>query len=527
MSSIVEIIIKATDEATAVFKGAQVDLEKVGKSMTDIGNRMTVGLTLPIVAGGAASVKSASDLADAMGKNKTVFGESAAAVDAWAGGLSISFGLSKTKALEYADTLGTMFGNMGIAKEESAGMSQGLTQLASDYAAFANVPIDQAFSALQSGLAGRGMELKKFGIDVSEAAAKDEALRMGLASTADELTEGDLAMARYSIMARGMAIVNGEWASSSGDVDVQMQNLKANAENAAATLGTNLLPLLTNLMIAANNLVTAFTNLTPFQQKMVIGFLGIVAAIGPLLSIAGSLLTVFGSLSTIFGAGGVLAGAGAAISAAILPVIVIIGALAAAVAVLYIGWKNNWFGIQQTVEMIIGTIKALISAFLLALKGDWEGALNVLKNQWDANWREIQRRFEGVKTTLSNIAKSVGRFIIDGLIGGIKNGASKLISAITGVVQDALDAAKAFLGISSPSSVFANIGQNMMSGMAMGIDQSVRMPVSSLARSTPALIGAASGSVNVNNYNNVANGLDIESLAYRTAEIIERKRRRR
>lgn len=45
-----------------------------------------------------------------------------------------------------------------------------------------------------------------------------------------------------------------------------------------------------------------------------------------------------------------------------------------------------------------------------------------------------------------------------------------VISAITGVVDGAINTAKSLLGISSPSKVFRKIGVQTMQGMAKGID---------------------------------------------------------
>jgi TP901 family phage tail tape measure protein len=65
-----------------------------------------------------------------------------------------------------------------------------------------------------------------------------------------------------------------------------------------------------------------------------------------------------------------------------------------------------------------------------------------------------------------------GSGIIEGIIGGIKQKASDLKDALVNAAKDAWDATKRFLGIKSPSTLFAGIGQNMMEGMAKGIDAS-------------------------------------------------------
>lgn len=82
----------------------------------------------------------------------------------------------------------------------------------------------------------------------------------------------------------------------------------------------------------------------------------------------------------------------------------------------------------------------------------------------------------GIATTIrNNSAKfqeaggNIASAIIDGMTGGISRGVSSVISAITNVAQGAINAAKAALGIRSPSREFAAIGAFSTQGLANGI----------------------------------------------------------
>lgn len=70
--------------------------------------------------------------------------------------------------------------------------------------------------------------------------------------------------------------------------------------------------------------------------------------------------------------------------------------------------------------------------------------------------------------------KGVGKAIIQGIANGIKNGVSTIISAAKTAVRKALDAAKAALGIKSPSRVFRDeVGKMMAQGMGIGFEDNV------------------------------------------------------
>lgn len=65
---------------------------------------------------------------------------------------------------------------------------------------------------------------------------------------------------------------------------------------------------------------------------------------------------------------------------------------------------------------------------------------------------------------------SIGSNIIQGLVNGVTGAAGKLIDAVKGAVGDAIEGAKNLLGIKSPSRVFRKIGQYVMQGAALGVD---------------------------------------------------------
>jgi len=61
-----QVIISAEDRASTVFKSVQRNLQNYGKQLTSLGNKMTKGLTLPIVGAGLAALKMGADFDRAM-----------------------------------------------------------------------------------------------------------------------------------------------------------------------------------------------------------------------------------------------------------------------------------------------------------------------------------------------------------------------------------------------------------------------------------------------------------------------------
>jgi len=183
-----------------------------------------------------------------------------------------------------------------------------------------------------------------------------------------------------------------------------------------------------------------------------------------------------------------------------------------------------WNQIEATITTVITVISQVIQAVLAVIRGDWEAAwehmaqagkaiwgyikttarniFNILANVLSVIWRSIRdnavnlweairdavaRRAEALRDSIiETVERAVefirnlpgkavewGRGIIQGLIDGIRGLGSNLLNAITGVVGDAVDAAKNFLGLSSPSKVFTGIGENVGIGMEQGILKTV------------------------------------------------------
>jgi len=76
------------------------------------------------------------------------------------------------------------------------------------------------------------------------------------------------------------------------------------------------------------------------------------------------------------------------------------------------------------------------------------------------------------------IAKSqgVGNDMIAGIVDGIRGGASSVLNAIVDAIENAINAAKAKLGIQSPSKVFMEVGEQTTAGMTKGVQNTAAQP---------------------------------------------------
>lgn len=143
-----------------------------------------------------------------------------------------------------------------------------------------------------------------------------------------------------------------------------------------------------------------------------------------------------------------------------------------------------------------------IAGFLSALPGNiasWlSGAISTVVGwvtQFASNATSAASQFgsklrsglEAIPGTLGNI----GSNIVQGLIDGVTGAAGKLTDAVKGAVDDAIQGAKNLLGIKSPSRVFRKIGQYVMQGAALGVDDGADLLLKSTDDAMRGMISTA------------------------------------
>jgi hypothetical protein len=182
--------------------------------------------------------RAASDYDQALGKLNAVFGDADDAITEYAKTSAEAWGQSRTQAINFAGDIGNVFTSMGVTRTEASKMSVATLKLASDMAAFANLPVEEALLAIRSGLVGETEPLRRFGILVYDSAVKAKALAMGIWDGKDAMNDQQKVMARFALMQERGANMTGSFAREVDTLQVQSQKLNAEIENLKVSLGT-------------------------------------------------------------------------------------------------------------------------------------------------------------------------------------------------------------------------------------------------------------------------------------------------
>lgn len=112
---------------------------------------------------------------------------------------------------------------------------------------------------------------------------------------------------------------------------------------------------------------------------------------------------------------------------------------------------------------------------------------------WDflsGTWKKLTDWGNGIKKWLSGLFSSTGKAVMDGFINGVKSKLEKAKNAVKDVLGDAWNGAKKFLGIASPSRLYAEMGAYTVAGYVQGIDRNSNKAAAALTRMVRAGAGA-------------------------------------
>lgn len=265
---------------------------------TEIGKSMTMKLTLPILAAGAASFKLGADFEQAMGKMEVVFEENSKAIEKWSLSSLRNFGLAKSTAITMVSDFGALFKGMGIGLKQTEEWSRTLTERTMDLSNFYDTTIEETTNALNAIVTGQTQPLRKFGINMTQATLQEYALSRGIKKKVSEMNEAEKTQLRYNFVIERTNIAVGTTARESDSATGQLNRLKESVKELGVNFSEHVLPIITPVLDGLNTMVTKFAELSDGTKKFIVVFGGIIAMVGPVLVVLGSVFKAISSISS-------------------------------------------------------------------------------------------------------------------------------------------------------------------------------------------------------------------------------------
>lgn len=153
--------------------------------------------------------------------------------------------------------------------------------------------------------------------------------------------------------------------------------------------------------------------------------------------------------------------------------------------------------ITAFVDFIVSSLPTILQSGVDILTNLIEGIIGAIPDLVAALPQIIEAIVTGIGNLMGSIL-DVGRSIVEGIWQGITNAGSWLVGKITGWFDGVVGSVKRFLGIASPSKLFADeIGKNMGLGIGEGFENSMGTVQREINRAMGGLLPDVSGNVSV------------------------------
>ena len=159
--------------------------------------------------------------------------------------------------------LGTGF---GIATDKAYSMSRGLTELTYDISSFFNLPIEEAYNKVASGITGELEPMRRLGYALDEATLQQVAYRNGINMSMQEMTQAEKAQIRYIAMVEQSGNVIGDMARTLVSPANAIRILRAQISTLAQTFGmlvsvvaAKVIPILQAIVIVVTKVINAIS----------------------------------------------------------------------------------------------------------------------------------------------------------------------------------------------------------------------------------------------------------------------------
>ena len=171
--------------------------------------------------------------------------------------------------------------------------------------------------------------------------------------------------------------------------------------------------------------------------------------------------------------------------------------------------------ITSFVEFIASNLPQIIESGIEILMNLIEGIISAIPQLVAALPQIITAIVNGIVSLLGSIV-DVGKRIVEGIWSGIKNAGSWLVGKITGWFDGIVGGVKRFLGISSPSKLFADeIGENMGLGIGEGFENSMGTVQREINRAMDGLLPSVNGNVSVTGASSTPASVDFAAAVSR------------
>lgn len=262
-------------------------LNGLSKSMSGVNQLIGMGKAVAILSTIGNMTQSAIDMIETANLFGVSMGKNTAEAQKFVDAMSTAYGFDATNIQSAVGTYGLLARSMGLSADQATTLATNTTKLAVDLSSLVNVPINQVMADLRSGLVGQTETVYKYGVDITEAGLKTEAMALGIKKSVRNMSQGEKMALRYSKMIRDTSLAQGDFARTFNTPANQLKVFSERMITAGRAIGSIFIPMLGAVLPYANAFLIVITNIanaiaklfgyTPPEATNVLGDMGSVA----------------------------------------------------------------------------------------------------------------------------------------------------------------------------------------------------------------------------------------------------------
>lgn len=272
------------------------DLRSKGDTIANVGKKLSLFVTAPILALAAAATLAANEQSDNLEVLRDTFSSIGDEAELTSRRISSSFGLSIASGAKLLASTGSILKNFSLTENQVLDTSYGIVELGTNLAAFRKVDTAETIAAITEAIAGRTMGLKKLGIVIDQTEIKD---RVALLRSKGRIFSTDSqadALATLSLVQDRAAFSAGAYQRRMGGLDETKARLTGKVANLGEKFGKFLLPVMEKVALIFERFIDRLSKMDDRTAMLILIFGLLVASLGPLLLIAGKTIVALGAM---------------------------------------------------------------------------------------------------------------------------------------------------------------------------------------------------------------------------------------
>ena len=248
------------------FKGMSSTISSLASNLGILGSSLSLGNVL-----GEAITKS-NEYIESLNLFKVAAGDMQAEMQANIDVLEHYGGLAPSTLMTAAGTFKLLATEMGVASNKAATMSNSLTNAAVDLSSLFNKDFQTVMEDLESGMQGMTRAVRKYGIDISEAALAETAAAYGIQKSVENMSQAEKMQLRYATIIRQTSLAQTDFARTIQTPANMLKILKEQVLEVGRAIGNvfqpvlqTILPVLIKFTLAIKTVISALATLVGYK----------------------------------------------------------------------------------------------------------------------------------------------------------------------------------------------------------------------------------------------------------------------